>query len=262
VPGGRPKVQTVRVDARPSTGSPATAVPPGVAGRVAGHGVGPGDRPLLRVPWPALLGPLPPADAEALERLAVRRTVEAGCPIFARGAAAPALLALVDGQAATGRRTDRGPHAEHVAHGPSWLALAWPWHAHRHGLDAWAVGDVVLAELPLEPLRSLVARRPLIAQRLLDAAATEVVRLDRRLDALRHQDAAARLADWLRAHGTASGGVVRLAERKRDIATQLGMTPETLSRLMRSLSQRGLIEVNGYTVRVLDDDGLHALAAG
>jgi hypothetical protein len=38
------------------------------------------------------------------------------------------------------------------------------------------------------------------------------------------------------------------------------MTPETLSRLMRSLSDRGLIAVSGYTVRVLDAQGLRGLA--
>jgi hypothetical protein len=38
------------------------------------------------------------------------------------------------------------------------------------------------------------------------------------------------------------------------------MTPETLSRMMRNLSERGLIAVSGYTVRVLDPGGLQGLA--
>jgi CRP-like cAMP-binding protein len=38
------------------------------------------------------------------------------------------------------------------------------------------------------------------------------------------------------------------------------MTPETLSRLMRSLSDRGLIAVSGYQLRVLDPQGLQGLA--
>jgi CRP-like cAMP-binding protein len=76
-----------------------------------------------------------------------------------------------------------------------------------------------------------------------------------------HKDAGARLAAWLCAQieGRAQA-VLRLAERKRDIASQLGMTPETLSRMMRSLSERGLIEVSGYTVRVLDAPALQGLA--
>ena len=50
-----------------------------------------------------------------------------------------------------------------------------------------------------------------------------------------------------------------LEERKRDIAQQLAMTPETLSRLMRSFEGRGLITVRGYLVRVHDVKALRDL---
>jgi CRP-like cAMP-binding protein len=54
--------------------------------------------------------------------------------------------------------------------------------------------------------------------------------------------------------------MVRLHERKRDVASQLAITPETLSRLMRSFSRQGVIEVSGYNVRVLDPPALARLA--
>ena len=80
-----------------------------------------------------------------------------------------------------------------------------------------------------------------------------------------HKDAPARLASWLCARqqpldADPDRGVVQLAERKSDIASQLGMTPETMSRLMRNLSDRGVIEVEGYTVRVLDPKALRRIA--
>ena len=53
---------------------------------------------------------------------------------------------------------------------------------------------------------------------------------------------------------------VALSERKRDIASQLAITPETLSRLLRQLSRKGLIYVMGYTVKVLDVAALRRLA--
>jgi hypothetical protein len=40
------------------------------------------------------------------------------------------------------------------------------------------------------------------------------------------------------------------------------MTPETMSRLMRTLSDQGVIEVEGYTVRVLDVPALRRIGAG
>ena len=54
--------------------------------------------------------------------------------------------------------------------------------------------------------------------------------------------------------------MVKLAARKRDVASQLAITPETLSRLMRSFSRQGLIEVAGYNVRVIDPAGLARVA--
>ncbi|MCK7493882.1 MAG: helix-turn-helix domain-containing protein [Comamonadaceae bacterium] len=84
---------------------------------------------------------------------------------------------------------------------------------------------------------------------------------------LMHKDAPARFAAWLvqRIELTdAAGlrGVVRLTERKRDIASQLAITPETLSRLMRSLTRQGVISVAGYNVQVLDAPALRQIAAG
>jgi CRP-like cAMP-binding protein len=76
---------------------------------------------------------------------------------------------------------------------------------------------------------------------------------------LMHKDAEKRLVAWLlqQSEGRAQ---LRLAERKRDIAAQLAITPETLSRMMRQLKEKGLIAVAGYTVQLLDLAGLQALA--
>jgi CRP-like cAMP-binding protein len=122
--------------------------------------------------------------------------------------------------------------------------------------------EVTLVDLPLEPLRQLLARQPMLSLRFTDALAREVGRLEVRLHELMHKDAGARLAAWICTQfaGRPQPSVLRLAERKRDIASQLGMTPETLSRLMRSLSDRGLIAVSGYTLRVLDPQALRGLA--
>jgi CRP-like cAMP-binding protein len=75
------------------------------------------------------------------------------------------------------------------------------------------------------------------------------------------QDAAGRVAAWLLAQAGASTEV-RMADRKRDVAAQLSISPETLSRTLRQLADRGVLAVQGYRIGLLDRVELLALARG
>lgn len=49
---------------------------------------------------------------------------------------------------------------------------------------------------------------------------------------------------------------------KKDIATFLGTSPETLSRRLKALESEGLIHVHGMDVDILDPVGLELRARG
>lgn len=220
--------------------------------------------------WNALLGApaLSLAELQALAAVVRTRTVPAGSPIFGHDERAAALVALRSGEAALGFRTADGVfHVERPVRAPGWLDLASSWLAERHAVDALAATEAVVVELPRDALQPHMSAHPQIAQRLIVGLAREVQRLAVNTRQLMHQDAPARFAAWLLERCTpadAAGrrGLVRLTERKRDIASQLAITPETLSRLMRTLSRRELIAVAGYTVQVLDLPALREVAAG
>lgn len=55
---------------------------------------------------------------------------------------------------------------------------------------------------------------------------------------------------------------VPLAGRKMDIATRLGLTPETFSRVLTFLESQGLLEAKGKKVTVLDGPRLRAMTQG
>ena len=230
-------------------------------------GDGDGTIGLLRrlSPMFAALG-LAAADAQALEREARARLVPQGHMVFTRHDQAHAVVALLQGDVALGVALPDGQfRPERLVHAPAWLDLGSAWLEGTHALDARALGAVTVAEVPLDAMLPMVERRSTLARPLISALAREVRDLTLNTHELMHKDAPARLAAWLRQRcvprpGHADQAIVQLHERKRDIAAQLAITPETLSRLMRSFMQQGVIEVSGYTVLVLDPKGLERLA--
>ena len=71
------------------------------------------------------------------------------------------------------------------------------------------------------------------------------------------------LAEWLLRHaevGPQGGLAVMLQQRKRMLAAQLGIAPETLSRVLRQLRERSLISVSGRVLSLVDPAGLRSLA--
>jgi len=220
--------------------------------------------------WNALLGPpqLGAAECAALAGAARLRTVLPGCSVFSHTEHARALVALCAGDVALGYRSADGSfHVERPVHAPGWLDQSSAWLGDTHSIDARATSPAIVVDLPCDSLQAQIERHPGLARRLIASLAAEIQRLSVHTHGLMHQDAPARFAAWLLqrclSHVEGTGpAVVHLGERKRDIAAQLAITPETLSRLMASLSRQGVISVDGYIVSVHDRAALERIAAG
>lgn len=77
------------------------------------------------------------------------------------------------------------------------------------------------------------------------------------IEALSLHGAVPRVARYLLEQLMLQGGPqLRLPAAKTQIAAQLGLAPETLSRGLRTLSERGAISVRGALVQVRDEDQL------
>jgi CRP-like cAMP-binding protein len=206
------------------------------------------------------------ADFQALQSLSRVREVRFGQTLFARTQTAADLVWLHQGSAALGLFTAEGVlRTERTVVGPGWLDQSSAWLGAGHAMDAQAQSLCVVVSWPVEAIGRVLHSSPELGVGVITALAREVDALTACTHDLIHKDAPARLASWLIQHceplaGDVQRAVVQLQGRKRDLASQLAITPETLSRLMRSFSRQGVIAVTGYTVHVSDLMALQLLA--
>ena len=130
-------------------------------------------------------------------------------------------------------------------------------------VHAVAQTPVVLHRVPLDDFRAGLATCPDgVQSMLLDIARAHRQQTELTVSRLA-KDAEARCAEWLLSHAQASddgGCSVHLQQRKRTIAAQLGIAPETLSRVLRHLRELRLISGSGRVVDLVDPIGLRTLA--
>jgi len=205
--------------------------------------------------------------ASSTPSAAVTERVAAGTVLLRRSVAAESVWFIESGRVGLGLAgTTPDEPLEHqlgVVDGPAWL------EAHAAVLGTPSAMDAV-AQTPL-----LVHRYSLAEFRLTLASASPQLQVVLRdmAGAYRQQselavsrfakDAEARCAEWLLRHAQSTDkGIcsVQLQQRKRLIAAQLGIAPETLSRVLRHLRERSLISGSGRTVNLVDPSGLRSLA--
>lgn len=216
---------------------------------------------LLTAPSPAAWA----AMAEAAQRLGFG----AGQLLLEREQPAEALWLVGSGLVATGTRGEGGLLQHRRSVGPGcWLDLASGLRGGGHAEDAVAETDGLLWHWPAATWQRLLRQHPALQGVLLATLADEVHGLIESTRGLMMKSVLARCATWLLAHaefrpaeaGQAEVGVLRLGQRKRTIALQLGTTAETFSRTLHQLKRDGLVDVHGYDIRLLDLEGLRRLA--
>lgn len=123
---------------------------------------------------------------------------------------------------------------------------------------ATALADTELCSFAHADLVELVARYPGITMGILRAVTNRLETAEQMITDLTSADVEVRLARYLLELMTMRAGraTVRLPLAKKDIASLLGTTPETLSRKLAAFVNRGLITLNGRDVVIADPPSL------
>ncbi|MGO1539535.1 MAG: Crp/Fnr family transcriptional regulator [Leucobacter sp.] len=129
---------------------------------------------------------------------------------------------------------------------------------------ATVLDDAELCVFRHADLGQLVSKHASIGLRMLQGVSRRLGEAESRLAAVISGDVSSRLADYLLTlptqAGSASHPEVQLPLAKKDIASLLDTTPESLSRQLRALSDAEVIvQGSGGRVTILDLDALSAL---
>ena len=188
-------------------------------------------------------------------------------PIVSKGSRLPGIYAVAYGKVKLALRQQTG--AQRVialvqageTFGEAEAVLGRP-----SGFEASAVTACKLVVIPSEATFGLIDRDARAARQVLASVARRNLELLAELESSSLCHSAQRLAAYLAClaestNGTAQGVCkVRLPATKTLIASRLDMKKETLSRLLRALTARGLIEVKGGDITLLDPARLAEIA--
>ena len=158
-----------------------------------------------------------------------------------------------------------GPRQVGTLMGPCWLNATCAVLGENPLVDAVADTDLRVQRVTLPVFMAEMESLPGTARSVLAGVALAHRQQTELAVSRLTKDAEARCAEWLLRHaetppdrpGTLQ---VALRERKRMVAAQLGIAPETFSRVLRQLRERELISGTGRVLGLIDPHGLRQLA--
>ncbi len=196
--------------------------------------------------------------------LAQTRTLCRGQVLLRRGFEADQVSYIESGRVALGvMGTDEMEHQIGVLEGPCWLDASSVVLGLPHLVDAVADTSLQMCTVAAVDFKKAISEMPGSAQAVLNDVALAHRRQTEFAMSRLAKDAEARCAEWLLSHarfGAKGDLAVELQQRKRSIAAQLGIAPETLSRVLRTLRERRLISGSGRILNVINPSALRSLA--
>jgi CRP-like cAMP-binding protein len=208
-----------------------------------------------------LFANLAPEHVGRLAASSRKQTVRRGETICRQGEPMPAIVALVYGSAMLAlRRADGGRRTVRFIGARECFGLATVLHNRPCPADVIALADSLVISVPVPVLLRLLGTDPGFARALLRELSDDYLDLLEELQASVQKSAVQRLAAYLGSlaepNGTPHTWIARLPVSKTILADRLGITKETMSRLLRELMAQGAIEVARRDITILDRNRL------
>ena len=236
-------------------------------GRVSGQRLG---RRLMRQNVAEILGDcrlFATVESSSFQRLATMARLsrfDAGERVFREGQECPGAYVVGTGLVRVFKTSPSGKeHVLHMAGPGSTFAEVAAIGGFECPAHAEAVSPTTVVLLPQEPFRKALLEDHQLCLGMLTGLSLWVKHLVGLMEDVVLRDAAGRLARYLLECEADPTGLVRLPTLKRHLASHLNLTSETLSRMLRRLTDAGLIaRQQGDEIHLLDRQRLAMVAQG
>lgn len=215
-----------------------------------------------------LPGEMGDAERVALNQIVQRaRPLRKGAHLFRAGDRGDCVYALRTGTIKSYRVTSDGEEQVTGFFFPGEVVGLESLSGGDHLQHAIALDTSLVCRIPIDQYERLAERVPAMRRQLVRVMSRELHHLQERLVDARHTGAPATLAAFLVdlsdrfARRGLAGDHLLLPMSRGDMANYLGLTLETVSRVLSRFQSEGLLAVHGRDLNLLDLDGLRRYAA-
>lgn len=196
-----------------------------------------------------------------------KKPLHKGDMLFEAGNPQRCLYAIRTGSFKTFTLTDSGEQQITGFHLPGDIVGFDALSRQSHPSYAEALETAMVCEIPLPNLETLLDQLPRLRQQIMRLMSEDIQADQQMMLLLNRKTAEQKLATFLSQLGQRyasrgfSGSAFRLTMTRSDIGNYLGLTVETISRLLSKMDKETLIEVEGKLIHIKDQPALSRLAA-
>lgn len=190
-----------------------------------------------------------------------------GNMLFEAGMPQKSLFAVRSGTFKTFTLTNQGEQQITGFHLPGDILGFDAFNTQQHPSYAEALETAMVCEIPLTNLEVLLGQLPRLRQQIMRLMSQDIQADQQMMLLLNHKSAEQKLASFIKqlsqryASRGFAGTEFRLTMTRSDIGNYLGLTVETVSRLLSKLNKEQLIAVDGKLIKIIDFNQLNELAS-